>query len=91
MRFLGDFRVQDTHIGIDHDVLVSLPLYCKIGGISMNEIDYEGYHLRLKPLYNNPEWIRKFQQEFTDTLFKHSGITPSEDLKYKNFFQAKAW
>ena len=53
MSSLGDFRIQDTHVGIDHDVLVSIPLYCKISGISFNEVDFEGYQIKLKKEYNN--------------------------------------
>lgn len=75
-----------------HDVFVSIPLYCKMAGISMNELDFESYTVKLKPEYNNYEWIENtFNANFHRIINAHRDISPPEDSTYKNFFLSKSW
>lgn len=55
-----DHQVKDVLNLHDHDILVSLPLYCKIAGISLNEIEFEQYNIKLKPEYNNKDFLNGF-------------------------------
>ena len=47
--------MQEVDVGRPHDVLVSLPLFCKMSGMSINEIHFKNYVAKLKPEYNNVE------------------------------------
>lgn len=64
LEVFGGENFKDILLGGDHDSIVSLPLYCQMGGISLNELEYEQINIRLKPEYNNREWIR-------DVFFHH--------------------
>ncbi len=33
----------------EQDIVVSIPLFCKMAGISINELEYEQFNLKLKP------------------------------------------
>ena len=58
----------------------------------MNEIDYESYTIKLKPEYNNFDWIEKtFNTNFHRIINAHRDISPPEDSTYKNFFLSKSW
>ena len=91
MSIFGRHEFKDSMVNIDHDSIVSLPLYCKLAGIAVNEIDYESYVLKLKPEYNNVEWIDQFNREFDRLIADHAAITPVEDPRYKNFFWSTSW
>lgn len=59
----GGLEMKENYLQHHHDAIVSLPLYCKIAGISLNEIDFETIVLKLKPEFNTAEWI--------DGVFNH--------------------
>jgi len=46
---LGYHTLKENHVGVDMDAMVSLPFYCQLGGISVQEIDFEKYMVRVKP------------------------------------------
>jgi ABC-type antimicrobial peptide transport system permease subunit len=79
-------------IGGEHDTIVSLPMYCQMGGISLNEIDYEQINIRLKPEYNDREWIRDdFFRNYQQAINTFDSITPGEDLTYHNHINFRSW
>jgi hypothetical protein len=49
--------MKDSFVMQYHDILVSTPLFCKMAGISLSEMDYEEIRVRLKPEYNNFEFL----------------------------------
>ena len=58
----------------------------------MNELDYDTYKIKLKPQYNNFDWINNhFNQDFTKIINAYSSIAPPEDSTYNNFFLPKTW
>lgn len=69
----------------DHDSVVSIPMYCKMTGLSLSEIEYESIRFKIHSQYNNIDFVRdtwrpNWQRAFDD----FSSVTPSEDLTYKN-------
>lgn len=73
----GNFQLRDHRMNQAHDMLVSIPLYCKIAGISMNEIYFEEYYIKLKPEYNKGpyDWILyNFTDPFRKMIGAHSSI-----------------
>ena len=69
-----DHQVKDVLNLHDHDILVSFPLYSKIAGISMNEIEIEQYNIKLKPEYNTKDFINGFQHHYLDKVHHHAKI-----------------
>jgi hypothetical protein len=53
----GGFPMPAAKLQVDPDVLVSIPLYCKITGLSMSEIEYDTYYVKLKPEYNHKKFL----------------------------------
>lgn len=62
-----------------HDALVSVPMYCKMSGISVNEVDYELVIIKLKPEYNYHEFLRKIYHDFEEVFHYFETISPMED------------
>lgn len=57
MSIFGGHEFKDSMLAHDHDAIVQIPLYAKLAGISVNQIDYETYIVKLKPEYNTVDWM----------------------------------
>ena len=86
-----DHHLRSVLQQVDHDILVSLPLYSKIAGISLNEIEIEQYNIKLKPEYNNKDFIHGFQHHYLEKVNQHTKQQPAEDTKFMNIFPVYAW
>lgn len=87
----GGFHVKDAMLQVAHDVLVSIPLYCKIAGMSMNEIEYENYYVKLKPEYSDGEFARYFAAQFNIMIAEYGAVAPAENARYANWYRAQSF
>jgi hypothetical protein len=55
---LGPDEFKNRLITYDHDSIVSIPMYCKMTGLSLSEIEYESIRFKIRPQYNNVDFIR---------------------------------
>lgn len=53
----GGSYVKDRMLDSAHETLVSVPLYCKLAGISVSEVEFETVSFRLKPEYNEIDFL----------------------------------
>ena len=47
------FEIRDVITAADLDMILPLPMYAAIAGVSVSELDYERINIRVKPEYNN--------------------------------------
>jgi len=88
----GGLMVKDVMLASEHDTLVSIPLFCKMGGISLNELEYETVHFKVKWYWNHILYIRdKFFGDYQNATSSFSGLFPSEDLTYDNPPNYRSW
>jgi hypothetical protein len=65
----GGFTFKDVMMGSDHDSLVSVPMYCKMAGISVNEVEYESVKIKIKWYYNHIDFERfMFTYDYEDAF-----------------------
>jgi hypothetical protein len=70
MRFLnsfiyfGGFDIQAYQTADAMDAIVSLPFFCNLLGISISEVDFEKYNIRIKKEFNNKQWLESFSNSF---------------------------
>ena len=57
LRAFGGMYVKDRMLDSPHENLVSLPLYAKMAGISVSEVEFETAILNLKPEYNTDQFF----------------------------------
>jgi hypothetical protein len=53
MSGFSSFQLKELMLTKDHDSIVSVPMFCKMSGISVNEVDYELLVVKLKPEYDS--------------------------------------
>jgi len=87
----GLFEFKESFVLQNHDVIVSIPLYCKMAGISISEIDYEDIRIRLKPEYNTKEFILQFREDFNRVLDENKRRVPPDDQTYANYLVVESW
>ena len=66
-------------------------MYAIMAGISVNEINFEAYHVRVKPDYIKKDVLNDLYDKFQKYLSKLEQLAPEEDLTYKNFFIFDYW
>ena len=79
--------MKDLLVGTDQDTLVSIPLFCKITGLSMNEIEYGVYNVKLKPEYNTRDFINHFYDDQIAIFTSHKANQASEFETMNNHFE----
>ena len=80
LEIYGGINVKDRMLDSPHETLVSIPLYCKMAGISVGEVEYETTFIRVKPEYSYIDFHKK---EFLKTFLDQQNdfdFAPSEDL-----------
>ena len=87
----SSFQLKEIMLTKEHDSLVSVPMYCKMSGISVNEIDYELVVIKLKPEYDNRKFLDKFYGEFFSMIHYFENIVPDEDMTYENKLKIENW
>lgn len=85
--------MRDTNVNVpDPDILVSLPLFCKLTGMSMSELSFHEYSMQMKPEYNNWDWTLHAAFRDFDSLRSLGSINaPSEDRQFMSDFFIKTW
>jgi len=78
------FQLKELMLTYDHDTIVSVPMFCKMSGISVNEVDYEQVVIKLKPEYNNEKFLDEIYKEFNSIFYYFENIMPREDVTYDN-------
>jgi hypothetical protein len=87
----GSFEMKDIKLKNSHETLVSIPLYCKMAGLSMNEIEYHSYIARLKPEFNSDTFFSIFAGDFYKLLTQAAENSPSEEAKFINHYKLLSW
>ena len=83
---------KDVMLNSEHDTIVSIPLYCKMGGISLNEIEYEDVKIKINWYWNHILYLNNvFFSDYQSATSVFSSIFPSEDLTYHNQQNFKSW
>jgi ABC-type lipoprotein release transport system permease subunit len=75
----------------DHDSIVSVPMYCKMSGISVNEVDYELLVIKLKPEYDNKKFLEKIYGDLNSMFHYFENVVPDEDQTYENKLKIENW
>ena len=88
---LSNMEFRASRVQNDQDVLVSLPMYAIMAGVSVNEINYEDFSIRVKKEYVNVDDLRKLNEDFVAYMSKMESLVPEEDNTYKNFFNFDYW
>lgn len=88
---LSNMEFRASRVQNDQDVLVSLPMYAIMAGVSVNEINYEDFSIRVKKEYVNVDDLRKLNEDFAAYMSKMESLVPEEDNTYKNFFNFDYW
>lgn len=88
---LSNMEFRASRVQNDQDVLVSLPMYAIMAGVSVNEINYEDFSIRVKKEYVNVDDLRKLNEDFAAFMSKMESLVPEEDNTYKNFFNFDYW
>lgn len=52
----GILQFKNVQLLIDHDVITSIPLFAKVQGASVSELEYERMQVRVKSEYNNKDF-----------------------------------
>lgn len=87
---LGVLELKDTFVHINNpDVLVSLPLFCKMTGLSMSEVAFQEYIVKLKHEYNHWDWLVKLGSEFDELRRNYRQQYPNENKQFNNDFFMK--
>lgn len=88
LRAFSNIYVKDRMIDSPHETVVSIPLYCKLAGISVSEVEFEQAVLQMKPEYNNIDF---FKNEILATFERQSdayeSVAPSESIRDEYPFQ----
>lgn len=66
-------------------------MYCKMSGISVNEVDWELVILKLKPEYNTYDFISEFMHDFHSATHFFEHLSPTEDQTYENKLKVESW
>jgi hypothetical protein len=59
--------------------------------MSMNEIEYENYYVKLKPEYNTGEFANHFTGQFNEMITEYGGVSPSENARYVNWYRSQSY
>lgn len=88
---MSNYQFRSVRFDTDQDLLVSLPIYAIMAGISVNEINFEAYNLRIKEEFVVKETLWHFCDEFHRYMSQLESLSPEEDNTYKNFFIFDFW
>ena len=81
----GSDEFKELMITSDHDSIVSIPMYCKITGLSLNEIEFESIKLKIHWYYNHLDFMKDvWRPDWYSGFDAFSSVTPTEDLTYHN-------
>jgi len=81
----GPDEFKDLMITSDHDSIVSIPMYCKMTGLSLSEIEYESIRFKIHWYYNHLDYIRDiWRPDWQQAFDVFSSVAPSEDLTFDN-------
>jgi hypothetical protein len=59
--------------------------------MSMSEIEYDTYIAKLKPEYNNWDFIHHLVDEFNQLIGDYTSLGPSENGKWQNWYRMMSW
>lgn len=85
------FEIRDVITHMDLDMILPLPIYAAIAGVSVSELDYERINLRVKPEYHSRQFYKDMKKELKKWINDFKEMTPAEDLTYNNFFLLEAF
>ena len=68
-----------------------MPMFVIMAGISVNEINYEAYNVRVKQEYVKADVLEELHNNFFNHMSKMELLAPEEDNTYKNFFVFDYW
>lgn len=54
---LSFYEFRDTRYELHPDIMVSMPIFAIMAGVSVGEINYDAYVIRVKPEYANKDQI----------------------------------
>jgi len=77
--------MKENRIQQDHDAIISVPLYAKMLGISVSEVEYQFLKIKFKPQYRTYEFTNHLKEEFNNLIHLMTNRVPSEDRTYKNW------
>jgi len=75
----------------DHDILVSLPTYAILAGISLNEIQHQYCNIRIKREFVNRGDLSFLYDRFYSQLSRVETLAPDEDLRFGSWFRLESW
>lgn len=85
------FEIRDVVTAHDLDMILPLPAYAMMAGVSVSELDYERINIKVKPEYSNKEFFERMKRELQILVNDLKELVPSEDLTYNNFFILEAF
>jgi len=88
---LSNLEFRNCKIENDQDLIVSIPMYAIMAGVSVNELNFESYNLRLKKEYSTKEQLDHLLSKFSENMGRLENLAPEEDKTYKNFFVFDYW
>ena len=93
LKIFGETYVKDRMLNSPHESLVSIPLYAKLAGISVSEVEIEFATIRLKPEYNTREFIQtKLLKETLNPMKKDEvAMAPSESTRDRDSYKLSSW
>lgn len=86
LNLFASFYFKETSVGRAHDMMVSLPLFCKITGLSMNELEYKNYFVQLKPEYTTDAFIDHIFHDYYNIYAGYKDLSPNEDPTLQSHF-----
>ena len=60
-------------------------------GMSISEIEFDTYIVKLKPEYNNVDFIFHIQGEFSQLIGDYTSMAPSENGRWQNWYRMLSW
>ena len=76
---------------MDPDLITSIPLFSKILGISLSEIEYEKLMIKVKPENNNRDFYFHFFNEFKQIVQDYTNVQPIEETRMNSNFFIGSW
>ena len=88
----GAIEFKNKLLTTDHDTIVSIPMYCKMTGLSLNEIEYEYIKLRLNWNYNHIDFFRDlWMPDWFKAYDTFAAVQPEEDYTFKKDSLVSNW
>jgi len=89
---MSTLELRNCKIDNDQDVIVSIPMYAIMAGVSINELNFETYNLRVKEEFaKEKDHMFYLHGRFTEHMSRMESLAPEEDKTYKNFFVFDFW